>query len=109
SIAGGGADRGRDVTGPIHADRRRLMSRDIVSSGGDLYIERDLVVGAVRPGIRIGSVSSTVDRVDVSDLGYRLTDRGEELVHVGLFPAAAELNYRDDSAAGNVGRGRSDV
>ena len=67
-----GAHRGRDVLRPVDADRGGLAGRHVVGGAGDLDVERDLAIGAVRTGV--GRVLSPVDR-NVGDIRNRLADR----------------------------------
>lgn len=74
---------------------------NVIGGPGDLDIERDLSIRAVWSGI--WSVFRAIDR-NVGNLGDRLTDAAEELIHVGLHPAAAEFDDRYHAAAGEAGR-----
>src|SRR4029077_11347422 len=90
----------------VDADLRGLACRDVVCRSGDLDVERDLAIRVLS-----GRVLGTVDR-DVDDRRQWLLDRREVRLHVGLGPAAAELDDRDHASADNAGRtlvGRAEV
>jgi hypothetical protein len=71
----------------------------IRSLGSDLDVERDLPVGFV-----LRNALAILGAIDwhVRDAGSGKLGEGEELCDIGLIPAAAALDDRNDAAAGSV-------